>query len=430
MNSDMPKVMHAIAGRPMISHLISTLDSIRVDRICVVVGPDMPEVAAAVAPCPTAVQVAARGTGDAVLSARESLGDLTGDVLVVFGADPLVSTETLGNLVARRRQSDNPAVAVLGFCPPDPTGYGRLIRGSDGSLDAIIEHKEASPEQRAVTMCNAGSMVIDGTLIWSLLERVTNDNAKGEFYLTDIIGIARGDGHACALVEGDAWEQTGVDSRHDLAEVEACLQKMLRRRAMDNGATLIAPGTVWFSYDTVLGRDVIVEPNVIFGPGVTVRDNVRIRASSHLEGCVVRSGAVVGPFARLRPGTNIGEDAHIGNFVEVKNATIGNGSKASHLSYVGDSTVGTKTNIGAGTITANYDGVNKHHTTIGDGASIGSNAVLVAPVSVGDGATVAAGSTITRDVEPDALAITRAGLRVISGWAARLRAGNGKNTGK
>jgi bifunctional UDP-N-acetylglucosamine pyrophosphorylase / glucosamine-1-phosphate N-acetyltransferase len=422
MKSNLPKVMHAIGGRPMINHLVATLEGIGVDSICAVIGNDMADVADAVSPHSTAKQFPALGTGHAVLSARETLGELGGDVMTLFGADPLISPETLQRMIDRRRAADNPAVVALGFRPEEAGLYGRLIAGDGDTLDAIVEARECTPEQLNVPLCNSGVFVIDGSILWSLLERVTDDNAKGEFYLTDIVAIARADGRVCALVEGDADELIGVDSRADLAVAEALLQSNLRKQAMDNGATLIDPDSVVFNFDTTLGRDVIVEPNVVFGPGVDIHDNVRIRAFSHLEGCIVSSGAIVGPYARLRPGANIGEDVHIGNFVEIKNATMGPGAKANHLSYIGDSTVGAKTNIGAGTITANYDGFNKHRTDIGEGVSIGSNVVLVAPVSVGDGANVGAGSTITTNVDADALAVTRAERRSIAGWAAKFRA--------
>ncbi len=427
MKSTLPKVMHAIAGRPMVNHLVATLEGLGVDRICAVIGNDMADVVEAVSPHDTAVQEPALGTGHAALAAKATLGDVDGDVLTLLGADPLVTPETLQRMIERRRQADDPAVVVLGFRPRDPGAYGRLITDTGDTLDAIVEAKEATPEQLAVPLCNSGVFVIDGAILWSLLERIDNDNSKGEFYLTDIVEIARADGRICALVEGDAAELIGVDSRADLAEAEAHVQAQLRRRAMAGGATLIAPDTVTFSFDTVLGQDVIIEPHVVFGPGVRVEDNVRIRAFSHLEGCDVASGAIVGPYARLRPGADIGADVHIGNFVEIKNASMGTGAKANHLSYIGDSTVGAKTNIGAGTITANYDGFNKHRTTIGDGVSIGSNVVLVAPVTVGDGANVGAGSTITTEVEADALAVTRAERRSIRGWAAKFRAKNKKS---
>ena len=348
----------------------------------------MADVADAVSPHITAIQEQTLGTGHAVLSARGALGDLDGDVMTLLGADPIIRPETLQRMIDRRRAADNPAVVALGFRPHEPGAYGRLIGGTGDTLDAIVEAKEATPVQLAVPLCNSGVFVIDGTILWSLLDRISNDNAKGEYYLTDIVEIARQDGRTCALVEGDADELIGVDSRAGLADAEALVQIQLRQNAMENGATLVAPKTVMFNFDTQLGRDVVIEPHAVFGPGVHVHDNVRIRAFSHLEGCTVASGAIIGPYARLRPGADIGEDVHIGNFVEIKNASMGPGAKANHLSYIGDASVGARTNIGAGTITANYDGFNKHRTTIGDDASIGSNVVLVAPVTVGDGANV------------------------------------------
>ena len=428
MKSCLPKVMHPLAGRPMINHVLAKLEDLGIPDICTVISPGMENVANAVAPHPTAIQHEAIGTGNATMAARETLGDITGDVLVLLGADPLVSPETLMRMLARRRADDNPAVVVLGFRPPEPGAYGRLVADDGGNLEAIVEAREATPEQLSIEVCNGGVMAIDGEKIWSLLERVGNDNAKGEYYLTDIVALARADGDTCAFVEGHVDEQHGIDSRADLAVAEQLVQRDLRKAAMAGGCTLIDPETVYFSYDTRLGHDVVIEPNVFFGPGVVVGDHVTIRAFSHLEGCRLAKNASVGPYARLRPGAEIGEGARIGNFVEVKNATFGAGAKANHLSYVGDSSVGAKANIGAGTITCNYDGFDKSRTEIGEGAFIGSNTALVAPVSVGDGAIVGAGSTITRNVEGEALAVTRADQRSVPGWAARFR--RKKNKGK
>jgi len=421
MKSDLPKVMHPLAGRPMINHVLAKLEHLGIDNVCTVVSPKMGAVADAVAPHPTAIQHEPHGTGNAVLAARETLGDITGDVLVLFGADPIVSSETLSAMLARRRESDNPAVVVLGFRPQDPSAYGRLVTDSEGTLNAIVEAKEATPEQSAISLCNGGFMAIDGSKIWSLLERVDNNNVKGEYYLTDVVGLARADGDVCSFVEAKPDEFHGVDSRADLAHAESLIQNELRHAAMDAGCTLLDPATVYFSYDTVLGRDVVIEPNVFFGPGVVVGDGVTIKAFSHLEGCRLAAASSVGPYARLRPGAEIGEGARIGNFVEVKNASFGPGAKANHLSYVGDASVGANANIGAGTITCNYDGFNKSRTEIGSGAFIGSNTALVAPVVVGDGAIVGAGSTISKDVESDSLAVTRAEQRSIPGWAAKFR---------
>ncbi len=421
MKSALPKVMHPIAGRPMIAHLLATLGSMGIDNVCAVISENMDVVADCVAPHAAAIQHEALGTGHAVLAARDVLGDLDGDVLVLFGADPLVTPQTLNRMLERRRSADNPAVVVLGFRPADPRLYGRLVTNSDGALEAIVEAKDASPEQLAIPLCNSGVMAIDGARLWSLLERVGNDNAKGEYYLTDIIALARADGHVCALVEGDAFELTGVDSRADLAQAEQIAQQRLRAAAMAGGASLRDPDTVYFSHDTALGRDVTIEPNVVFGTGVTIGDNVTIKAFSHLENSTIAPNVSIGPFVRLRGGTQIADGAYIGNFVEMKNADFGSGAKAAHLSYVGDSTVGTKANIGAGTITCNYDGFNKHRTEIGAGAFIGSNAALVAPVRIGDGAIIGAGSAITKDVDAGALAVTRAEQRSVGGWAEKLR---------
>ncbi len=405
----------------MINHVLAKLGNLDIVNICTVISPGMESVAHAVAPYPTAIQNKALGTGNAALAAREVLGNITGDVLVLLGADPLVSPETLLRMLERRRADDNPAVVVLGFRPPEPGAYGRLVTDDAGNLEAIVEAREATPEQLAVPLCNGGVMAIDGEKIWSLVERIGNDNAKGEYYLTDIIALARADGDMCGFVEGHVDEQHGVDSRADLAVAEQLVQQGLRHAAMAGGCTLIDPETVYFSYDTQLGRDVVIEPNVFFGPGVVVGDHVTIKAFCHLEGCHLAVRATVGPYARLRPGAEIGEGARVGNFVEVKNATLGPGAKANHLSYIGDAHVGAKANIGAGTITCNYDGFDKSRTEIGDGAFIGSNTALVAPVSIGDGAIVGAGSTITKDVESGALAVTRADQRSIAGWAAKFR---------
>ena len=425
MKTDLPKVMHKLAGRPMIAHVLANLAPLSCERIVVVIGPGMETVAAAVAPHATALQAEPLGTGHAVRAARAALQGFAGDVLIVYGDCPFISSETIGKLMARRRAADQPAVVVLGMRPADPAQYGRLIVGRDGLLEAIVEYRDANAEQRAITLCNSGVMAIDGKRLFALLDRVGNKNAKGEYYLTDIVAIARADGAACAVVEAPADELIGINSRAELAAAEAILQTRLRAQAMENGATLTDPQTVFFSFDTQLGRDVVVGPNVIFGPGVAVADGVEIKAFSHLEGAKVATGAAIGPFARLRPGTVIGENAHIGNFVEAKNAQVGKGAKANHLTYLGDAVVGERTNVGAGTITANYDGFNKHKTEIGADASIGSNSVLVAPVKVGRGAIVAAGSVITESVTPDALALARGRQTEKPGWAAKFRESKG-----
>jgi bifunctional UDP-N-acetylglucosamine pyrophosphorylase/glucosamine-1-phosphate N-acetyltransferase len=420
MKSALPKVLHSVGGQPMVRHVIAAVEPLGLARTAVVVGPDMDAVADAVAPHPVAVQRERLGTADAVKAARDALGNSTnGTVLILYGDTPFIRTETLERMRAARR--DGAAVVVLGFRPANPAGYGRLVLDRDGTLQRIVEDSDAGPAEKAVDLCNSGVMAVDGARLFDLLDRVGNDNAKGEFYLTDIVALARGDGGDCAVIEAPVEELMGVDSRAGLAQAETVFQARMRVQAMEGGATLQDPETVWFSFDTVLGRDVTVEPNVVFGPGVTVGDNVAIRAFCHFDGVTIESGAMVGPFARLRPGAVIGRDAHVGNFVEVKNAILGEGAKANHLSYIGDSDVGAGTNVGAGTITCNYDGFNKHRTVIGESVFIGSNTALVAPVRIGDGAVIGAGSTIVRDVDADALAIARGAQIDLPGRAKTLR---------
>ena len=427
MESRLPKVLHPLAGRPMIGHLMETLAGIELERILVVVGDDMEAVADAVAPHPTVVQKDRLGTGHAVRTACAAVDGFDGTVLVLYADAPLISRQTLMRMLEARRRAPGPAVVVLGFRPSDPGPYGRLIVGADGTLQAIVEAGDATPEQGAIALCNAGVMAIDAAPLPGLLARVGTDNAKGEVYLTDIVAIARGDGLTCAVVEGDEAELIGVNSRADLARAEAVVQERLRAAAMAGGASLADPETVYFSHDTRLGRDVTVGPHVVFGPGVAVGDDVEIRAFCHIEGARIAAGARIGPFARLRPGTDIAAEAHIGNFVEIKNTAVETGAKINHLAYVGDSRVGAKANVGAGTITCNYDGFAKHHTDIGAGAFIGSNTALVAPVTVGDGAIIGAGSVITGDVAADALALTRADQKERKGWAKRFR---GRKSGR
>ena len=421
MKSTLPKVLHPLGGVPMIRHLMETLDGLEMDRIVVVVGEDMPAVVDAVAPCPTVTQTPRLGSGDAVLTARAAFEGFTGDVLVVYGDTPLITKETLGRLIAARRAPLDPAVAVLGFCPAEPGRYGRLILAPDGTLETIIEARDANPEQLAVGFCNSGVIAVDGKRLFPLIEKLDNGNAAGEYYLTDIVAGARADGFACAVVEGDGDELIGIDTRADLAAAEATLQRRLRGQAMLGGATLIDPASVYFSHDTCLGKDVTIGPSVVFGPGVSVGDRAEIRPFCHIEGTSIAASAVVGPFARLRPGADIAEDAHIGNFVEIKNAAVESGAKINHLTYIGDARVGAKANVGAGTITCNYDGFSKSRTDIGGGVFIGSNTALVAPVKIGDGAIVGAGSVISEDVEANALALTRAGQKNIKGGGERYR---------
>jgi bifunctional UDP-N-acetylglucosamine pyrophosphorylase / glucosamine-1-phosphate N-acetyltransferase len=421
MKSRLPKVMHPIAGRPMIRHLLASLEALEPDRLVVVVGEEMQSVGDAVAPFPSVVQGERLGTGHAVLAARRELEGFDGDVLIVYGDTPLLSSGTLARMLAARRSAAAPAVVVLGFRPEDPGAYGRLVVAGDGMLDAIIEAKDATSEQLAIDLCNSGVMAVDGKQLFSLLDRVGNANAKGEYYLTDIVALARADGASCGVVEGSEAELIGVNSRAELAVAEQIVQQELRAQALAGGATLIDPASVYFSHDTRIGRDVMIGPFVVFAPGVTVGDGVDIRGFCHFEGVSIDAGAQVGPFARLRPGAAIGPGAHIGNFVEIKNATIESGAKVNHLTYIGDARVGTGANVGAGTITCNYDGFFKEHTDIGAGAFIGSNTSLVAPVKVGAGAIIGAGSVVVHDVPNDALALTRGPHTVKSDWAGHFR---------
>ncbi len=426
MASRLPKVLHKVAGRSMVGHVVDAAGRAGAARLAVVVGPGREDVAAAAraaAPAGVAVEVFVQaerlGTAHAVLAARAALAEPADDVVVMYGDTPLVRPETIAAL--RAPLAGGAAVSVLGFRPADPTGYGRLL-SREGELVAIREEKDASAEERAVGLCNAGLMAFDGAVALALLERIGNANAKGEYYLTDAVEVARALGRTAAVVEAEVAEVAGVNTRAQLAEAESLLQQRLRAAAMAGGATLIAPETVFFSPDTRLGRDVVVEPNVVFGPGVTVEDDVTIHAFSHIEGAHSGRGATVGPFARLRPGAALGERVDVGNFVEIKASDLGPGVKVKHLSYVGDSSVGANSKIGAGSITCNYDGFRKHRTVIGADVFIGTNTLLVAPVRVGDGAYTATGGVITDDVPPDALAVARARQVNKEGFASRLRA--------
>ena len=423
MKSDLHKVLHPLAGRPMLLHLLAAVGELRPERVVVVTGALSEQVEAAVAPlgATTALQAEQLGTGHAVLQARDALAGFEGDVLILYGDVPLVEPETMRRLVARLHEGDAPASVVLGFRPADPGAYGRVL-ATDGRIDAMVEYKDASDAQRAVTLCNSGLMAVRSEDLWGLLAQVSNGNAAGEYYLPDIVMLAGAAGRASAVIETGADEVAGVNSRAELAAVEAAWQARRRAQAMAGGATLVAPETVWFAHDTVLGRDVTVEPNVVFGPGVDVADGATIRAFSHLEGARVGPGAEVGPYARLRPGTVLGAKAKVGNFVETKKAVLGAGAKANHLSYIGDAEVGPAANIGAGTITCNYDGFFKYRTNIGEGAFIGSNSALVAPVAIGAGAIVGAGSVVTADVAAGDLALARGRQEARSGWATRFRA--------
>ncbi|NIA69657.1 bifunctional UDP-N-acetylglucosamine diphosphorylase/glucosamine-1-phosphate N-acetyltransferase GlmU [Pelagibius litoralis] len=426
MKSDLPKVLHPVAGRPMLRHVQSCVATLSPEETVVVIAPGMADVEAAVAPSRCAVQNKPLGTGHAVAAAREALQPLLSivetEVLVVFGDTPLLTAETLSRMVEARAAPGAPEIVGLAFRPADPAHYGRVILDDAGRVEKIVEFADADSAQRQIDLCNAGIVIGSGRRLFDLIERLGSDNAQGEYYLTDIFGLAHHEGRPAGVVECPAEEVLGVNSRADLALVEGVMQDRLRRRAMDAGVTLIDPASVWFSADTMLGRDVTVHPSVFFGPGVTVGDRVEIRSFCHLEGAKVSDDAILGPFARLRPGARLGEKVHVGNFVEIKNAELGAGAKANHLSYIGDASVGAAANIGAGTITCNYDGFAKHRTTIGAGAFIGSNTALVAPVDVGPGALVGAGSTITRDVPSDALAVARGEQQNREGRAASYRA--------
>ena len=403
MRSTRPKVMHPLAGRPMIRHLLSACEA-RFGRIVVVVGPDMPDLEKTVAPHGVAVQRERLGTGHAALQAAPLLGGHDGDVAVLYGDNPLVSEATIGRLLAARAEAD---LVLLAMRPADPGRYGRVVTGADGMVERIVEWADADQAERAIGLCNAGVVCARGPDLMRWLAAVKNDNAKGEFYLTDVVALARAEGLRVRAVEAPEAELRGINSRAELAAAEAVLQGQLRAAALDAGVTMQAPETVFLAYDTRLAADVVLEPHIVFGPGVTVEEGATIRAFSHLEGCVVKRDAIIGPYARLRPGTVVEQRAHVGNFVELKATTLGPGAKANHLSYLGDASIGAGANIGAGTITCNYDGVNKHRTEIGEGAFIGSDTALVAPVKVGARALVGAGSVITADVPDDALAIAR-----------------------
>jgi bifunctional UDP-N-acetylglucosamine pyrophosphorylase / glucosamine-1-phosphate N-acetyltransferase len=412
MKSAIPKVMHPIAGQPMIAHLLQALEPLRPVATVVVIGRHMDEVAQTVAPAQTAVQDPPLGTGDAVRAALRALdGQLAphsgiDEVLVLYGDTPLLRSETLARLLTEQKRAPA-AILLAGMRPADPGPYGRLVSAPDGGILRIVEAADATPEEYAIGLVWGGLMLVRACHVCELVEALDRNNAKSEFYLTGIVGVATDKRLPCRAVELPAEELIGINTRAELAEAEALMQWRLRRAAMDAGVTLVAPETVYLSADTRFGRDVVVEPNVTFGPGVTVGEGARICSFSYLEGAAVGMAARVGPFARLRPGTVLEDEVHVGNFVEVKAARLGRGAKANHLTYIGDAEVGARTNIGAGTITCNYDGFNKHRTTIGEDVFIGSNTALVAPVTVGDGAYVAAGSVVTREVPADALTIGR-----------------------
>lgn len=422
MKSDLHKVLHPIAGRPMLEHLMASVAELGPRRLAVVVGAGREQIEAAVgARASTCLQEPQLGTGHAVLQAEDALQGFAGDVLVLYGDVPFVRPQTMRAMLERLHAADSPAAVVLGFEPDDPLAYGRVIADDDGRILKMVEYKDADEGERACTLCNSGLIAARAGDLFALLARVDNDNAQGEYYLPDIVNIAIADGRSCAVIVADsADEVAGINSRAELAAAEARWQAARRLRAMEEGATLIAPETVFFAYDTEVGRDVTIEPNVFFGPGVSIADHVLVRAHSHIEGARLASGVKVGPFARLRPGTVLEEGSFVGNFVEVKNAVMAPGAKASHLTYLGDASIGANANIGAGTITCNYDGYFKYRTVIGERAFIGSNSALVAPVTIGADAIVAAGSTVSRDVAPGELRMVRAEQLVKPGWADRF----------
>ena len=424
MKSDVHKVLHPIAGRAMLDHLLGVLESLGPARKIVVVGSGREQVEGLVAARggEVVVQEQQLGTAHAVGQAEQALAGFEGDVVILFGDTPLIEAETMARMLDRLNAPDRPAIVVVGFRPEDPLAYGRIIADGDGAIAKMVEYKDATPEERAVNLCNSGMMAVRAEDLFGLLAKVGNDNAAGEYYLPDVVMLAAAEGRQSVVIEAEPWEMSGVNSRAELALVEAEWQRRRRLQAMADGVTLVAPDTVWFAHDTVIGRDCVIEPNVVFGPGVRIADGVCIRAFSHIEGATIATGAEIGPYARLRPGADIGEKAKVGNFVEVKKSRLGKGAKANHLTYLGDADVGEGANIGAGTITCNYDGFFKYPTTIGARAFIGSNSALVAPVAIGEGAMVGAGSVVTKDVEAGALAVARGEQQARPGWAARFRA--------
>jgi bifunctional UDP-N-acetylglucosamine pyrophosphorylase / glucosamine-1-phosphate N-acetyltransferase len=422
MRSSLPKVLHPIAGDSLLSHVLAAAPKGAKQKLAVVIGPDRDDVASEVrrlrADAAICVQRERLGTAHAVLMAKDEIARGVDDLIVVFGDTPLISPRTLEALRAPLAQDS--AVVVLGFRAEDPTGYGRLLTDGD-RLTAIREHADASETERAVALCNGGVMAIGGAMALRLLNEIGNANAKGEYYLTDAVEIANRNGMKASVIETTEDEVRGINTKAQLAEAEAVMQQRLREVAMEAGVTLVAPETVYLSADTTFGKDVVVEPFVVFGPGVEVADGAVVHAFSHVVQAKIGKQASVGPYARLRPGTVLGAGAKIGNFVETKAATIDAGAKVNHLTYIGDAHIGANANIGAGTITCNYDGFDKHRTEIGAGAFVGSNSALVAPVTIGAGAYVGSGSVVTKDVPADALRVERAEQTTKDGWAKRFR---------
>lgn len=426
MKSDLHKVLHPVGGLSMVGHVLAAADALSAQRRVVVVGSLKEQVEGAVGDhAIIALQEPQLGTGHAVLAAREAMAGFSGDVLILYGDVPMVRPETLRAMLTKLHAPTRgkPAVGVvLAFRPQDPAAYGRILLDDDDAIARMVEFKDATTEERAINLCNSGIMAVRGDRLFALLDKVTNHNAAGEYYLPDIVMLARADGEPTLVVETDEQEVAGVNSRVELAEVEAVFQARMRRHMMVEGVTLIAPETVFFSHDTQIERDVVVEPHVVFGPGVKIAQGAIIHAFCHLEGATVGPKANVGPYARLRPGAELKEKAKVGNFVEIKKAVLETGAKVNHLTYIGDAWIGANANVGAGTITCNYDGFFKYQTRIGAGAFIGSNSALVAPVEIGDGAIVGAGSVVTKDVAGDALVVARGVQSEKQGWAARFRA--------
>ena len=424
MKSDTHKVLHPIAGKAMLLHLLDTVTDLSPAREIVVVGKGREQVEAAVASrgVVSALQAEQLGTAHAVGAAGPALGDFDGNVLILFGDTPFVAVDTLRAMLARLGASDAPGIVVLTHSPAEPGAYGRVILGDGDRIATMVEYKDASDAERAVRLCNSGMMTLTAADLRNWLPRIGNDNAAGEYYLPDLVMVAAQDGRVSVAVEGSPVEAIGINSRAELAAAERLWQDRQRAKMMAAGVTLIDPASVFFAADTQIARDVTIEPNVVFGLGVTIAQGTTIRAFSHIEGATIGANCEVGPYARLRPGAVLEETAKVGNFVEIKQARLGRGAKANHLTYLGDADVGAGANIGAGTITCNYDGYYKDRTVIGDGAFIGSNSALVAPVTIGAGAIIGAGSVVTKDVEADALGVTRSEQQSLPGWAARFRA--------
>ncbi len=424
MNSNIAKPLHKVANLSMVGHVIKNAEKLDPEKIVVVIGNGMEDMKKEVSPHATVIQEVANGTGGAVLAAKEHFKDFAGDILILYGDSPLVSTLTMEKMVETIRKYPGIGLSFSGMRPADPARYGRMIKNSDGTLDRIVEYKDATEKEREITLCNGGIVCADASQLFSWLEKIDNNNAQNEYNLTDLPAIAGKDHRMTHVVEVPVEEMAGANSRQELANLEHLMQKQLREKHMINGATLVAPETVYFSHDTIIGQDVVIEPDVFFGLGVEIADNVHVRAFSHLEGAKIDQGTEIGPFARVREGSDIGRNAVVGNFVEMKNSVLKDGVKAKHLSYLGNTTIGSNSNIGAGTITCNYDGYKKHNTNIGDNVFIGSNSSLIAPINIADGAIIAAGSTITEDVAEGALGITRANQNSVKDFADKHKEKN------